>query len=70
MSATKTQQQQPDCTVENCGSIFLFRPESDSAREWLEENTDGQWFGGALAVEPRYARDLADAMLDEGLALQ
>jgi hypothetical protein len=59
-----------DVRVENCGSLFLFRPLTNAAQEWLEEHTDGLWFGGALAVEPRYALDLAQGMLDDGLTLE
>lgn len=54
--------------VENHGSICLVRPCTDAAREWLVEHTDGQWWGGALAVEPRYLDDLLDGLhgdLDE-----
>ena len=59
-----------DCQVENHGTIFLFRPVSDNAKDWLEENTDGQWWGGGLAVEHRYAMDLALGMQDEGFILE
>ncbi len=60
-----------DVTVQNHGSIFLFVPETDSAREWLTENVGGeaQYFGDALVVEPRYAADLAEGMQADGLVL-
>jgi hypothetical protein len=32
--------------------------------------TDGQWFGGALAVEPRYAHDLAQGASSDGLVVE
>lgn len=59
-----------DFTVEDHGSIFLVQPLSDRALAWLEENLRGetQWFGRALAVEPRYLNALVEGMLDEGLA--
>jgi hypothetical protein len=61
-----------DVTVENHGSIFLFRPMNDAARQHLEENvSDGaQWFGGALAVEPRYAGALAQALIEDGMEVE
>jgi hypothetical protein len=59
-----------DITVENHGSIFLFRPESDAGKSWLEDNTDGQWFGNALAVEHRFAYDLAQGALNDGLEVE
>jgi hypothetical protein len=47
-----------DILIENTGSIVLFRAVKADAQAWLEEHTDGQWFGNALAVEPRYVSDL------------
>lgn len=44
------------------GSIVLIRPLSPKVANWLEEHTDGTWWGGALVVEPRYADDLLDAL--------
>lgn len=67
-----TQNPVVDVTVENHGSLFLFHPQTDAGREWLTDNVDAeaQWFGGALVVEPRYARDLADGLLDAGLEVR
>lgn len=60
-----------DVEVENHGTILLFRPQTDAAREWLTSHVDSeaQWFGGALVVEPRYAADLAQGLQDEGFTL-
>ena len=55
-----------DIIVENCGSIFLFRPQTEKAQHWIEQNVpEGQYFGNALAVEHRYALDLAVGMQEE-----
>jgi len=61
----------PDFTVENHGTIFLVRPQSDPAREHLEENVDesAQWFGGALAVEHRCILNLVALLREEGFAV-
>lgn len=59
-----------DIVIENHGSIILFRPLCRQAKQWLQDSTqaeDWQWFGGALAVEPRYAADLAEGAMDAGL---
>lgn len=58
-----------DVRVENHGTLFLFCPESSAAQEWIATNVqaDAQFFGTALVVEPRYARDLADGMVADGL---
>lgn len=60
-----------DINVENHGSIFLFRPATDAGREWIDEmvGSEATFFGDALVVEPRYARDLAQGMLDDGLTV-
>ena len=60
-----------DVSVENHGSIFLFRPLTEAAEQWIQDNVsdEAQYFGTALAVEHRYARDLAQGMLEAGLRL-
>lgn len=55
-----------DIQVEYHGSLYLFRPSTDDAKKWLEDHTEGQWIGDALAVEPRYAHDLASGAVTEG----
>jgi hypothetical protein len=39
-----------DYSIENHGTIFLFRANNEAARTHLEEHTDGTWFGGALGM--------------------
>jgi len=58
-----------DVMVLDHGSVILFRPETDAAKTWIQENVsaDSQWFGGALAVERRYAIALYDGMVNGGL---
>jgi len=60
-----------DVLVENHGSIFLFRLCSSSAKTWVDENVqdDAQFFGDGLAVEWRFAQDLAAGMQADGLVL-
>lgn len=60
----------PDITVENHGSIFLVRPETEDSREWLHEHTEGMWWSGALVVEPRYVGDLVDGLIDDGFTVE
>ncbi len=61
----------PDISIENHGTIFLFRLNTQAATEWVEEHvqSDAQFFGDALVVEHRYARDLAMAAVADGLAV-
>jgi hypothetical protein len=67
-----TEKNTVDIFVENYGSIFLFRPMTQAATEWISGHVqdDAQWFGNALAVESRYALDLADGMYCDGLTLE
>ena len=60
-----------DFSVEYHGSRILFRLHSKAAMTFVNENVseDAQYFGNALVVEPRYAENLAQGMLDAGLAV-
>lgn len=61
-----------DVRVEPHGSIVLFQPLSEPAREWIGEHVskDAMWFSGALVVEHHYASDLAQGMVDDGLVVE
>ncbi len=61
-----------DIQVQNHGSIFLFHPLSDLGRKWLHETApeDAQFFGGSLAVEHRFAQDVAHFAQSEGLEVE
>jgi hypothetical protein len=67
MSTTST----VDVTVENHGTLFLFRLRTEAAREWVEANVgESTFFGGALVCEHRFALSLAEGMLEDGLAVE
>ncbi len=70
--ATKALAPLADVTIQNEGSLFLFQPCTEAARGWIEENVVGetQWFGSALAVESRFAYDLAVGMIGDGLTVR
>lgn len=61
----------PDVLIENHGSIILFRPLTPDGDAWIENNigSDAQYFGDALAVEHRYAEDIAEGMMSDGLTV-
>ena len=57
-----------DVSIENHGSIFLFRILTPAAQAFADEHLqlEGlQWMGNGVAVEPRYAEPLAYAMMNE-----
>lgn len=60
-----------DVELEFHGTINLLRPLSPQAASWIDENIadEAQWFGGALAVEPRYCPVIVAGMIDDGLAV-
>jgi len=61
-----------DFTVEDHGSIFLVRPLSDSAKEWINENIgyDAHFLGTALVVEHRYITNIIEGMAKAGLEIR
>jgi hypothetical protein len=59
----------PAIRVENNGSVVLVRPLNGAARRWLDENVQAegwQWFGGALACEPRTVEGLVAGFVGDG----
>jgi hypothetical protein len=59
-----------DARVEDHGSVLLVRPLTQNACAWLKENTDGMWFGSALAVEPPYVLNLVAGMREHGFTVE
>jgi hypothetical protein len=62
-----------DVIVKDEGSIGLFTPVSDDAREWFKEHVqqDGQrWGQGGYVAEHRYAMDLLAGIRRRGLRVQ
>ncbi len=67
------EQEVADVEVCNEGSIFIFTPLTKAGREWISlhvEATEAQWFAGGLVVEHRYAANLADGMVGDGLVVE
>lgn len=63
----------PDVIVHNGGTLFQFEPQTQAAKDWIEQNVQTeswQWFGGSLVVEHRYAAQLAEGMIADGLVVE
>ena len=59
-----------DVLVRNEGSVVMLTPKSEEARAWVDENLgleSWQWLGNSFAVEWRYAPDIVDGMVGDGL---
>ena len=61
-----------DFLIAGHGSVIAIMPLTTAAIEWIDGNVVSepwQWHGGALCVDPRYARDLIDAIAAAGFDL-
>ena len=60
----------PDFIFSSHGGVTLQYPASEAAREWISEHIpeDAEYFGDAVAIEPRYAGDILDGAAGDGLA--
>jgi hypothetical protein len=63
---------QVDFSVENHFSLFLLRPLSDAARDWISEHIpdDAQVFGEAVVVEHRYIGEIVNGARADGLVVR
>ncbi len=61
-----------DVIIRNEGTIFLFVLLTDEARLWVEDNVNVErtMHGHNLAVEHRYAYNIANCMQDDGLEVR
>ena len=61
-----------DFQMTNHGSLYTLQPCSDLARIFAETCIAGeetQYWGDSIAVEPRYAQDIAGQLLNEGFSV-
>lgn len=69
--AKKTSKPAVDVLVSGGGSIFIFTALTQIAKDWVSENVSEEGFNPDLPnrvyVEHRYARDLAQGMIESGL---
>jgi hypothetical protein len=64
-----------DFKLENHGSLFLLRPLSSVATNWIREhlamdNPETQFWGDAIVIEPRYVAPIVDGIVGDGLVLR
>lgn len=62
----------PDFSVHNHGSIFLLRPHTERARNWISEHIphDAYAFGEAVVVEHRYIAEIVRGIRTDGLKVR
>jgi hypothetical protein len=61
--------------LENHGSLFLLRPLSSAAEDWMGEHLPidspgTQFWGDAIVIEPRYLAPIADGIIGDGPVLR
>jgi hypothetical protein len=61
-----------DVMTRDEGSIVLFTPMTDVAKDWISEHIpdDAQWFGRSLVVEHRFSENIAIGMRNDGLQIE
>jgi hypothetical protein len=64
-----------DFKLENHGSVFLLRPLSSAAKEWMQLNLpvdspETQFWGDAIVIEWRYVDAIVDGIIGDGLVLR
>jgi hypothetical protein len=64
----------PDFRVENYGSIFLLRPDTEAAKSWVEEHVGEdngyQPYWPTVLIEPRYVANIVEGIKSDGLAVK
>lgn len=61
-----------DITVEDHGSLYLFRAETEPVTEWIKENVETEpwmWFAGGLCVDHHSAAGLAGVLIENGFSI-
>lgn len=58
-----------DITIDDHGSILIFRGTSPEGKRWMAEHLpeDAQRWGRGIVVEPRYAGAIIDGAINDGL---
>lgn len=62
----------PDFIFSCHGTVTLLYPATEAARDWIAEHIpeDAQRLGEAVAIEPRYAGDILEGAMNDGLTIE
>jgi hypothetical protein len=60
-----------DFKFANHGNLALLTPTSSNAADWCEVHlpSDATRWGEAFVIEPRYASDILEGIVDDGMAI-
>ena len=61
-----------DFELSGGGTVYLLRPVSRAAHNWVEDHLpdDATWFGGAVVVEHRHIGPIIGGAIGDGLVVQ
>jgi hypothetical protein len=64
-----------DFKLENQGSLFLLRPLTSAAKDWMNDqlpmdNPETQFWCDAIVIEPAYAAPIVEGIIGDGLVLR
>ena len=64
-----------DFTLENHGSLFLLRPLTSAAKNWMNDHLpmdspETQFWDDAIVIEPRYAAPIVEGIVGDRLVLR
>ena len=64
-----------DFKLDNHASLFLLRPLSSAAKEWMKEHLpldspETQFWGDAIVIESRYVTEIVNGIIGDGLVLR
>jgi hypothetical protein len=65
-------QRKSDFTIIGGGTVYLLRPNTKRAEQWVREHipADAQYLGNAVAVEHRYIGDIAEGIRNDGYTIR
>ena len=71
-TSTKTE---VDFKLENHGSLFLLRPLTSAAKDWMNDHLpmnspETQFWCDGIVIEPRYAAPIVEGIVGDGLVLR
>jgi hypothetical protein len=72
LAAKRRDAMRVDFELSGGGTVYLLRPVSRAAHNWVENHLpdDATWFGGAVVVEHRYIGPIIGGAIGDGLLVQ
>jgi len=62
-----------DFVVNNQGSVVQFTPQTEAAQAWVSAHLPlepWQWMGRSFVIDQRYAFDILDGIVNDGLEVE